>query len=91
MKMLDTETQAGLFAAAVAVGAVLKRAAPDAVRELAGLGFIVAAVAPSYEELSAWQRAVGLPTIGQQAYEQSLAAALDFANVAFATPDEVQH
>lgn len=91
MKILDTETQAGLFAASAAVGAVLKRRAPDAVRELAAIGFIVSAVAPSYEEVSAWQRSAGLPLIDQGAYEEAVAAALDFANAAFAPPDEVQH
>lgn len=91
MKTLDVETQAGLFAAGVAAAAALKRAAPGAVRELAGLGFIIAAVAPDFDELAAWQRAEGLPPLDRQSYEQALAAAIDYANLAFAPAGQTQH
>ena len=91
MKVLDTETQAGLFAAGVAAAAVLKRRAPDAVRELAGLGFIIATVSPTYEHLEEWQRSAGLPPIDQASYEEALAAAVDFANLTFATDGQKEH
>jgi len=91
MKTLDTETQAGIFAAGTAAAAVLKRRAPDAVRELAGLGFVIAACAPTYEHLEEWQRSAGLPPIDQASYEEALAAAVDFANLTFATDGQKEH
>lgn len=91
MKTLTTEMQAGLFAAGVAAANILKHRAPDAVRELAGLGFVISAVAPSYEELADWQRSAGLPPIDKAGYEEAVAAAVDFANLTFATAGKREH
>lgn len=90
MKTLSTETQAGLFAAAVAVAETLKRIAPDETHAFAGAAHIIAVVAPTHAELTDWQRSEGLPTIDKAAYEEAVHAASLHALVALASPG-VQH
>lgn len=85
MKTLTTETQAGLFAAAVAVAEVLKRTAPEDARALAGAAYIIAAVAPGHAELTEWQLSAGLPTIAKVDYEEAVRAASLHALTAFGT------
>jgi len=83
MKTLTTEMQAGIFAAAVAVAATLRRVAPGAARELAGLGYIISTVAPPYDELVEWQRANGFPIFDRQGYEEAVRGASTSAALAF--------
>lgn len=90
MKTLSTETQAGLFAAAVAAAEALKRSVPAETKALAGVAYIISVVAPTHEELSEWQRSAGLPTLDRAGYEEAVRGASFYAETAFAPP-ETQH
>lgn len=83
MKALDTEAQAGLFAAAGAAVDALKRNAPAEAKALAGLAHIIHTVAPTWEELTEWQRSAGLPTIDRTSYEEAVQGAGFYALAAF--------
>lgn len=83
MKVLDTETQAGLFAAAGAAVDALKRSAPAETKALAGMAYIIHVVAPTWEELTEWQRSAGLPTIDKANYEDAVQGAGFYALAAF--------
>ncbi len=83
MKTLSTETQAGLFAAAGAAVDALKRNAPAETKALAAMAFVISTVAPTWEELTEWQRSAGLPTIDRASYEEAVQGAGYYALAAF--------
>lgn len=90
MLTLDTPVQVGAFSAAAEAFAAVSRLTPPDPRALAAAGTVVALLAPSYQDLSAFRAAAGLAPIEENDYVEMLRSAQGFA-LSVATAGETEH